>query len=96
MRLKTERGLLKDQNRLTVSKTTDSSEADETTIITIILTGPMAIEMRTVRRENVEENPVKKIIRRIIRIIGLAPIILKVIEVAVDSIQIARKNLKAN
>ena len=95
MRLKTERGLLKDQNRLTVSKTTDSSEAAETTITTI-LTVPMAIETRTVRRENVEENPVKKIIRRIIRITGMAPIILKVIEVAVDSIQIARKNLKAN
>ena len=96
MRLKTERGLLKDQNRLTVSKTTDSSEVAETTITTTILTVPMAIETRTVRRENVEENPVKKIIRRIFRIIGLAPIILKVIEVAVDSIQIARKNLKAN
>ena len=96
MRLKTERGLLKDQNRLTVSKTTDSSEVAETTITTTILTVPMAIETRTVRRENVEENPVKKIIRRIFRIIGLAPIILKVIEVAVDAIQIARKNLKAN
>ena len=60
------------------------------------------IGMKTVSREitgcsqTVEENQVRKTIKRIIRIIGLIPILIKAKEVTVDSIQIARRNLKAD
>ena len=52
--------------------------------------------MKAAHREKGEEGLLKRAIRKISRIIGLIPIILKVIEVAVDSIQIARRNLKEN
>lgn len=48
----------------------------------------------TVRRENGEVETLIKTVRKIIRITALIPIIIKVIEITVDSIQIARRNLK--
>ena len=48
----------------------------------------------TVRRENGEVETLIKTARKIIRITALIPIIIKVIEITVDSIQIARRNLK--
>ena len=50
----------------------------------------------TASREKREAGVLIKTIRKITRIIDKIPILLKVIEVAVDSIRIARKNLKAN
>lgn len=41
-----------------------------------------------------EAGPLIKTIRKIIRITAALPIILKVIEVTVDSVQIARRNLR--
>ena len=46
--------------------------------------------------ETEEADPLIKTIRKIIRITAAMPIILKVIEVTVDSVQIARRNLKAD
>ncbi len=56
----------------------------------------MRAGMTTARRAIGEEEAMRKITKRISRIIALLPIILKVIEVAVDSIRIARRNLRAN
>ena len=46
--------------------------------------------------ETEEAGTLIKTIRKIIRITAAVPIILKVIEVTVDSVQIARRNLKAD
>ena len=46
--------------------------------------------------ETEEAGTLIKTIRKIIRITAAVPIILKVIEVTVDSVQIARRNLTAD
>ncbi len=55
-----------------------------------------ARKMETAHRESVEEGQIMKRIRRIIKITAKIPIIRKAIAVTVDSIRIARRNLKAN
>ena len=89
---------------ITVSRTETASRENGIITITDIPTTASREDVTTtahrtaitVHRENGEVETLIKTARKIIRITALIPIIIKVIEITVDSIQIARKNLKEN